>query len=47
MWPFVLLWFVVILGTALLLVYQYFFEVHTTDSISDIAREIELIEEFR
>ena len=47
MWSFVLLWFVIILGTVLLVAYQYFFEISKTNSISDIAREIELIEEFR
>ncbi|MCR4275111.1 MAG: hypothetical protein NUW02_03680 [Candidatus Campbellbacteria bacterium] len=47
MWPFVLLWFVIILGTTLLVAYQHFFETHKTNSIADIAGEIEIIEEFR
>ena len=47
MWPFVLLWFVIILGTALLVVYQHFFETHKNNSIEDMASEIEIIEEFR
>jgi hypothetical protein len=47
MWPFILLWFVIILGTVLLVAYQYFFETQETNTITDIAQEIEIIEEFR